>query len=297
MKRRWLRWSALAACFVALPAGAVFAWLKHGWFRTQPAETAREIAPGVRYERRVKRDAPFRVAHIATVDLDRAEVEFWTTAPADPGAELPFRAQTTSAACREAGLLVCVNGDHFAPFHADALWNWGPKIGEAASTRGPAVAAGKRNEPRERGYFAKRNCAISVTADGRFLPGVATNAAVAISGGPFLVSSGRAIAAAGGERGPRTCIAYSNSRRRFWMVVIDGRQPRYSEGATDAELAELTVELGAEVALRMDGGGSSAMAGAGDDGRTALLSSPIQLGIPGRERPVANHWGIRGRTK
>jgi exopolysaccharide biosynthesis protein len=91
---------------------------------------------------------------------------------------------------------------------------------------------------------------------------------------------------------PRTAVGVSKNGRWIYLVVIDGRQPFYSEGATFTQLADIMIELGAHFAMNLDGGGSSTMAVAGEDGSPVILNSPIDSYIPGRERPVANHLGI-----
>jgi exopolysaccharide biosynthesis protein len=80
-----------------------------------------------------------------------------------------------------------------------------------------------------------------------------------------------------------------------YLVVVDGRQPFYSQGATFQELAELLKDLGAHFAMALDGGGSSALVIAGENGEAVVLNSPIDSYIPGRERPVANHFGVQIR--
>ncbi len=60
-------------------------------------------------------------------------------------------------------------------------------------------------------------------------------------------------------------------------------------GASLPELVTLFQELGASNAINLDGGGSAAMSMAQADGSAKLLSRPIHTGVPGRERPVANH--------
>jgi hypothetical protein len=84
--------------------------------------------------------------------------------------------------------------------------------------------------------------------------------------------------------------------KRLIIVVVDGRQPGYSEGATVAELAGIIDELGGYNALNLDGGGSAELAAQGADGRPEVLSCPIDNHVPGRERPVANHLGIFARS-
>ncbi len=75
-------------------------------------------------------------------------------------------------------------------------------------------------------------------------------------------------------------------------MVVDGKQPRYSEGATLEELAAILLEHGASDAVRLDEGGSSTLVIRGPSGRPMLLNCPINSRIPDYERPVANHLGI-----
>ena len=79
------------------------------------------------------------------------------------------------------------------------------------------------------------------------------------------------------------------------LVVVDGRQPNYSEGVTLVELTEIVAGYGGDTALNLDGGGSTALIARGRTGQPIQLNSPIDNRIPGRERPVANHLGIYAR--
>ena len=74
--------------------------------------------------------------------------------------------------------------------------------------------------------------------------------------------------------------------------MVDGRQPHYSDGANMPELAEIVRRHGGYAALNLDGGGSSVLVVAGEDGQPQQLSSAIHNRIPGRERPIANHFGL-----
>lgn len=91
---------------------------------------------------------------------------------------------------------------------------------------------------------------------------------------------------------PRTAIGINRNGRYIYLLVVDGRQPFYSAGATFQELAELLKGLGAHFAMALDGGGSSTLVIEGEDGRAVVLNSPIDRYIPGRERTVANHFGV-----
>jgi len=94
------------------------------------------------------------------------------------------------------------------------------------------------------------------------------------------------------ELDPRTAIGINRNGRYLYLVVVDGRQPFYSEGATFADLARLLIDQGAFMGMSLDGGGSSTMVIEGDGGTPLILNSPIDNYIPGRERPVGNHLGI-----
>ena len=54
---------------------------------------------------------------------------------------------------------------------------------------------------------------------------------------------------------PRTALAYNTDS--LFLVVVDGRQPKYSTGLTLYELADILIELGATEAINLDGGSSS----------------------------------------
>ena len=93
------------------------------------------------------------------------------------------------------------------------------------------------------------------------------NVVSAIGGGPQIVRNGAAIFRAGetftpiqlGARVPRTGLGQLSDGRVI-LVAVDGRQPGYSVGLTNFELAQTMVRLGAVTAMALDGGGSTTMA-------------------------------------
>lgn len=83
---------------------------------------------------------------------------------------------------------------------------------------------------------------------------------------------------------PRTILGnFANGDILF--MVIDGRQPNWSRGATLEEIQIKLLELGAIDAYNLDGGGSSTMVFKG-----RVLNRPSD----GKERPVATHFLIFG---
>ena len=109
----------------------------------------------------------------------------------------------------------------------------------------------------------------------------------AVGGGPLIVQDGQPVFRALEQfsssqlsvRNPRTAVGQRADGRIIFMTV-DGRQPGYSTGLTNFELAQQMVRLGAVTASSLDAGGSTTMA---FDGK--LLSRPSD---PGGERAVAD---------
>lgn len=90
-------------------------------------------------------------------------------------------------------------------------------------------------------------------------------------------------------RHPRTAVGTARDGRRLLLVVVDGRQPRYSVGMTLPELGQLMLELGARDALNLDGGGSSTMVVRRASGDVYVVNRPSD---PSGERPVANALAV-----
>ena len=107
----------------------------------------------------------------------------------------------------------------------------------------------------------------------------------AIGGGPVLVRDGVPVYRSNeaftiaqlAPRGPRTAVG-QRSDGGILLVTTDGRQPGFSVGMTNFELAQALVRLGAVRGMALDGGGSSTLAFEG-----AVLNSPSD----GKERAVS----------
>lgn len=112
-------------------------------------------------------------------------------------------------------------------------------------------------------------------------PGVVS----AIGGGPQIVRDGAPVFRAGelfttsqlSPRAPRTGLGQL-ADGRIILVAVDGRQPGYSLGLSNFELAQTLVRLGAVTGMALDGGGSTSMAFDG-----ALLNRPSDSA----ERPIS----------
>jgi hypothetical protein len=91
---------------------------------------------------------------------------------------------------------------------------------------------------------------------------------------------------------PRTAFGLSQDRRYLYLIVIDGGQPGYSEGALDWETAAWLMLLGASDGANMDGGGSSCMVIEGSDGVPVPLNQDCASLENGVERADGSHFGV-----
>jgi Phosphodiester glycosidase len=283
----------VCACGAASLAGAAW-WRSAG--RPQPAPTSQELFSGVSYSREVRNSPRPMVVHTLLVDLRDPGVRLLVT-PGDPDAEHSLRARTTSDFLEEFDLQVAVNGDGFQPWYSNTIFSYYPHKGDPIDPTGLAASQGTQYAPAN---GAEPTLYISRTNRARFNEPI---------GGMYNAISGLLMLAAGGKLlpevpeaeganipQPRTAVGLDKNSRHLIIVVVDGRQPGYSEGISLVELAELLIEKGAFYAMNMDGGGSSTMVSASKSGKARLLNSPIDQRIPGRERPVGNHLGIYAST-
>jgi Phosphodiester glycosidase len=108
----------------------------------------------------------------------------------------------------------------------------------------------------------------------------------AVGGDPILLRDGAPTSICTScARAPRTGLGVT-ADGRILLVVIDGRRPRWSRGATLGELRTILSDLGAVDALNLDGGGSSEMVVEGDvvnrpsDGHERRITNAILI-LPG----------------
>jgi len=131
---------------------------------------------------------------------------------------------------------------------------------------------------------------VGATVTIRLLTGAWPGIVSGIGGGPLLVSRGKPVFRVSEEfslnelalRQARTAIG-QRADGRMLLVAVDGRQPGYSTGLSNAELAKTMARLGAVTAAGLSIGETATMA---FDGR--LLSRPG----PSGERPVADGLAV-----
>ncbi|MDX5394259.1 MAG: phosphodiester glycosidase family protein [Caulobacteraceae bacterium] len=267
-----------------------------------PASTGRgeTLFAGGRYWREARTESGAMQIHVLELDLRRVRLEL-TAGDRSQGRE--HVAQTTSDYARRNGLAAAVNASYFTPFKGGSPGgeDFYPHAGDGADVSGAAIAFGREVSPVEPDADVRVNAIVCIRDhDVRILDGQSCDGPVdhAVSAGPRLLADGapRDFAAFGERYGatrhPRTALGLDDDAPRAWLVVVDGRQPDWSEGASLPELIGIFQTLGAEQAINLDGGGSTTLVARRGE-VVEVLNRPIHTGVPGRERPSANHIGVR----
>jgi phosphodiester glycosidase len=263
--------------------------------RPAPIPVRQKLYEGVTYRRVVQFIPHPMIAHIIEIDTKANGIELLITPP-DSDGETPLNARTTSQFLDEFDVQIAINGDGFSPWWSRSPADYYPHVGDPVAPLGLSASNGKVYSTgvqttigiKPTLYVSRRNVLSFNNPP--------NNIHSAISGDRMIVLKGELVADLN-DKGvePRTAIGMNRNGRYLYLVVVDGRQPFYSSGATFAELAQILIEQGAYIAMSLDGGGSSTMVIEGEAGEPVILNSPIDNYIPGRERPVANHLGIHLR--
>lgn len=286
-KRKRTLWIILGIlALIAVLAGGYS--LFFGQDRPAPIPHKESLFDGaVTYHRRVYYLPRMVIAHVLVVDTKARGYRMLVTPP-DNSDGPPLNARTTTQFLDEFGVRIAINGDGFYPWWSNGPLDYYPQPGDPVTPNGYAASNGKIyavGESTEPVLYISRRGGLSFRKPGRVFN--------AIAGDRYLVLGGGKVEGLDdSEREPRTAIGFNKNGRWLYLVVVDGRQPFYSAGATFDELAEILLAHGAHYGMSLDGGGSSTLVIAGEDGNPLILNSPIDQYVPGRERPVANHIGI-----
>ena len=254
----------------------------------QPEAKKGSLFNGVIYERIVRQEPRLMVIHVVTIDLKADGIKVLVT-PGDAESNQPLSARTTSEFLTSFSMSLAVNGDAFTPWNDFGPLGFYPRSGENVAPTGFAASRGKiysQDSDEEPTLYIYQNNKASIN-------GIVGKIYNAISGNMLLLQGGNIIEGLNStDAEPRTALGLDRAGRRLIIVVVDGRQTGYSQGATLAELAQILQDHKAFRGINMDGGGSSTLVMVGDNGEAVLLNSPIHGGNPGKERPVGNHLGI-----
>jgi exopolysaccharide biosynthesis protein len=230
-----------------------------------------------------------RVTQVIELDLSKGKLALRLTRPDTSGGK-EFRSLTTSSYTRLSGALIGVNAGFFGPvvdFEGVAMDAAGFVVADGLIASSALVPSQDSAVVKAVVCFELKRVIIEdvQSCPNQYREGLAA--------GPRLLREGAVVPdPANQTRHPRTALGISEAGNKVWLVVTDGRQVGYSEGATLAEMADLLKGLGAVNAINLDGGGSSALVYNDPQSGLRVLNRPIQSGLPGKERPVATHIGV-----
>ncbi|PZD73826.1 hypothetical protein C1752_01643 [Acaryochloris thomasi RCC1774] len=266
--------------------------------------TNQPLFEGILYSRRIQTQPRPLMIHILELDLTAPGLRPFVTPSfkeanlsVDPNPGKETLAQRTSTFLQEHQLQLAVNANFFFPFREETLWNYEPRQGTPVMLGGLAISNGQVVSPPQLGQTAL--CFLSQRAEIASSGDCPEGTEQAVAGNTRLLNEGEPTKGFGAvvRRNntdppyPVNIAALDASGSRLWLILSDGKQPLYSEGIMLTEVVDLVQSLGADTAMRLDGGGSTTVAIATDTG-PQTLNAVIHGKVPGQERPVANHLGF-----
>ncbi len=275
-------------------------------------QAPQSLFQGITYERHFLQTPRPQLIHRLSLDLTAPGLIPWVTPPISQTAphlappedltdwerrETIAQKATTALATHQ--LQLVINANFFFPFVEDAPWNTSPAAGEPTSLVGTAIAQGKVVSPSQPNWsalcFLNPNSPTAqravISPSGQCPPetqeAVAGNLLLMDQGQPGNLQDENLT-----KPYPMVIAALDETGQQLQLILIDGKQPFYSEGITLPEAIALLQSWGIYNAIRLDGGGSTSLAIENAQGNPQLLNAVIQAKVPGQERPVANHLGF-----
>jgi len=228
------------------------------------------------------------------IDLKAEGIEFFSTPRAEEDFEFKVKEtvrETVPQFLEKHQLQAAFNANFYSPFSAQTIGTPGPSI-----LRGLAVSQGELVSKNEKGWpaflvFKDNRAEIADVQENDLDPPAEVETAVA--GNRLLVDQGAVLPQTNQDVHPRTAVGVSEDSQYVYFIVIDGRQPGYSEGASYSETAQWLVLFGAYSGLNLDGGGSTTMAVRSPEGKAKVLN---RQGPTNFYRHNGNSIGVRAKS-
>lgn len=179
-------------------------------------------------------------------DIYVADIQYFKTAFAKQPDVMGER-EFTNAVAKENDAILAINGDH------------------CVDNNGPVVRNGQlyRNETYADALVMNYDGSMQTySADQLSMDDIKSNGAWQVwTFGPMLLKDGQPMTKFNStldKANPRTAVGYYEPGH-YCFLVVDGRQPGYSDGMTFTDMSRLFYDLGCKVAFNLDGGQSSEM--------------------------------------
>ena len=240
-------------------------------------------------------DTKTMVVQILRVDLTDPDVQLLTTPPATnyQARVRETLGQSVSSFLQANQIQVAINANFYDPVIPSS-----PGLSAVVKglhiSRGFTVSSQDSSQDSSAALFTTNKQVLFVRNN--YPPTNTAGIYTAISGRYELISNGVNLANNNTSpiRGdqPRTAVGASEDGKYLFMLVIDGRQPGWSDGAEDEDVSAWFLSVGAYNAVMMDGGGSTTMAMSDCLGNAVRLNRPSDLLAQGHERYVGSHFGV-----
>ncbi|NLO74071.1 MAG: phosphodiester glycosidase family protein, partial [candidate division WS1 bacterium] len=261
------------------------------WTAGREIPAAFLAAHGLRYRLEVVADPrPLRL-HVLEIDLGAPHIEVAAALTPDPDGEGPAEGALESplALAQRTGALALVNANPWrglpdADGNRSSQWLSGMPV----DILGLVKSAEGSPSPAEPGY-----CAVWIDDSGVAHIGPPPPEAVirtGLAGFSQVLQEGQVLAQPDAVCHPRTGLGVDATGKKLLLVVVDGRQPGFSEGMTLHELGAFLLGQGCRDAVNLDGGGSSILILTDAEGEPHVINAPstklFGASIP-RPLPVA----------
>ena len=214
------------------------------------------------------------------VDRQEPTLEFFST-PA--GGPMETIGQTTTTFVNTYGVSFGINANFFSP--VSTIPNDPREVIGLAISRGAIVSPFESGRPSA--LITRSNQMSFITSAlanySNYWTAVSGSDRVLINGVSQLSNCVTSFC----NENPRSAVGYSSNGRYIYLMVIDGRQAGWSDGATLYETGEWLKRLGAWNGLNLDGGGSTTLAKM-ESGAAVLVNRPSG----GVQRVNGNHLGV-----
>jgi hypothetical protein len=291
-RRQMLAAASISALYMLLPKAVKnLENIRSRWQRT---DLHLELSPGVDYFREAINHPHPIMVHRVMVDLNQPDLHFYVS-PGNSQGGRDAVAQTGSQFLsqfnkEEHDFALALNANFYFPIN-QSLFNRYPQSGDPVDVWGLAISDGHQYSDPKEGFNAV--CILNRPSQAISFDGesCADGTQQAIAGITLVKDGQNAIPFEDHILHPRTAI-YLTGDKMIGFVSVDGRQGRYSRGASNHWLGGfLAHEKEAEAAVGLDGGGSNYL-GLIINGEIDILNRPINNKIPYRQRPNANFIGI-----
>lgn len=286
----------------AMILSAAILWAISGVSQAQdvaspPPDSQWRLPSAIRYQS-LRRTTPrlLRI-HVLRIDLTSDAIAFSVGIGKDPDGTGPVEALLTPPSELAAGNGMCaaINTNAWTMLPDPSTGkNPGYVAGGRADIKGWVFANDGQRSNKEGGYWScwmeqNGRCRMGPLEEPRVEGAGVQKPKWAVSGFRGILKDGEVLVAPSEVLHPRSAVGLSADAKWMTWIVVDGRQPGYSLGVSEEELARLLKENGCTDGINLDGGGSSVLLLADRSRRLKPANQPSDYGRP---RPVPVILGV-----